>query len=117
MGIIIPVKIKGKGGEVEVKMLANSAADLIVLTRSVFEKIKPERMGYEVELIKVGGDKEVLPVFSAEIEVEDPETRERRKENVEVVVSGNQDICLLGYEAMEKLGILLDIKRGKYRLI
>jgi len=116
MGIFIEVKLKGEK-EKAVKMLANSGSDLIVLTKKLAEEIKPRETGNEVEIVKVGGEKEKKKLYEVEAEVADPETREKRRETGYAIISEEQDIPLLGYEIMEKLGILLDIKKGKFRLV
>ena len=116
MGIFIEAIVRGEE-EAKASMLANSGSDLVVLTKDLAEKVKPKSTGLKIEMIKVGGERENHELFEIEVEVEDPETKERRKEKVHAIISEHQDVPLLGYEAMEKLGILLDIKRGKYRLI
>lgn len=46
-----------------------------------------------------------------------PESNEERREEVEAVILKGQEEPLAGISTLEKLGVLLDMKNGKFRLI
>ena len=115
--VMLRAKLKGKGGEVEVPAYANSLSDFVIITGKVVKKIKPESMGFDEVLEVAGGKKVGGPAYQIRVEIEDLETKEKREAQVEAVWLKGEKVCLLGIEALEKLGILLDVKSGKYKLI
>jgi predicted aspartyl protease len=112
--VLIRAKVKGKAKEAEVPFFANSLADFVILTEKVAKDIEPEVLGYEEELEVAGGKKVRGPLCRVKIEVQNPQTGEIRGEEVEAVILKKEKICVLGIKALEKLGIVLDMKEGKY---
>lgn len=115
--IMMKAKLKGRRGEIEIPVFANSLSDFVIVTGEVIKKINPEPMGFEEELEVAGGDKVRGPAYLIRVKVRDPETKEKREAEVEAVWLKREKVCLLGIEALEKLGISLDMKNGKYKLV
>jgi hypothetical protein len=86
-------KFKGRKGEVEVPAIANSGAELVVLTKELAEQIDPEPLTKEkVDVEVAGGIKLKSAVYLVEVEVKDPDTGERRRELVHAIILPDQDI-------------------------
>lgn len=113
--VIIPAKIRGRK-EVRVAMLANTLSDFVILTADVAKSIEPELLGYEEELEVGGGGVVRGPLCNIGVEVEDPDTKEVRREVVRAVILEGERDCIIGIEALEKLGVILDLRRGKFKL-
>lgn len=114
--ILIPVKLKGEGGEVEENMLANSGSDIVVLPEKTAKKVGVKISG-EREIIEVGGGILVKgQPCSVTIGVKDLESGKERSQTVKAYVVAGQEIPLLGISGLDKLGIILDTSEGKYKL-
>lgn len=108
------VKVKGKG-EVRVDFFVNSFSDYVILPPEIVEKIKPKILR-EVEEIDTPGGPRKGPLFLVTLEVEDPETKERRSAEVEALML-EKEPPVIGIRALSDLGIQIDFKRRKYRLV
>lgn len=115
--VLIPAELKGKKGMKEIIMLANSGSDYTILPTSIANEIGPKKLGRKIEL-KVGGGGMVKgELCLIEIKVRDPESKEERSEEVEAIILKGQDEPLAGISTLEKLGILLDMKNGKFKFV
>lgn len=115
--VLIPAELKGEKGRMRAIMLANTGSDLVILTEKVAKKIGPTFMGHATDL-EVGGGRTVKgQVCLIGISVKDPETGESRSEMVEAAVVKGQKELLMGISALERLGVMLNLKEGKFRLI
>ena len=113
--VLIPTRLKGEL-EKEVIMLANTGSDLVILTEEIANEIRPKLLKRKIEL-KVGGGGLVRgQACLIDVSVKDPESGEERGGEVEAVIVEGQEEPLMGISALEKLGIILDIKMGKFKL-
>ncbi len=115
--VLIPAELRGIKGVKEVIMLANSGSDYTILTEELADEIGPRRLGREIELRVGGGGTVRGELCLVKIKVRDEETGEERSEEVEAVILPGQDEPLAGISTLEKLGVLLDMKRGEFRFI
>jgi predicted aspartyl protease len=115
--VLIPAELKGEKGKVKTIMLANTGSDLVILTEKVAREIEPTFMGHTIDLEVGGGATIKGQACVVEISVKDPETGESRSEVVEAVVVKGQRELLMGISALERLGVLLNLKEGKFQLI
>jgi len=115
--VLIPAELKGKKGIKEIMMLANSGSDYTILPESIANEIEPKKLKREIELRVGGGGIVKGELCLIEIKVKDPESNEERREEVEAVILKGQEEPLAGISTLEKLGVLLDMKNGKFRLI
>jgi predicted aspartyl protease len=113
--VLIPSTLKGRKGKKDVVMLANSGSDYVVLTPEIAREIGPEPMGKEIELLVGGGG--IVKGKSCMVEIAVKCGRERRKVKVEAVILDQQEEPLIGIRALEKLGILLDMKNGEFKFL
>jgi len=113
--VLIPAELEGIKGKIEVIMLANSGSDYVILPKNIADKIKPKIFKREAKFKVAGGKTVKGNLCLVKIRVKDPESNEERCEEVEAVILGGQDEPLAGISALERLGILLDMKKGKYR--
>lgn len=115
--VLIPAELKGEKGKIKTIMLANTASDLVVLTEEAAKEIKPALLRPTIDL-EIGGGKIIKgKACIVEVSVRDPETNECRSEVVEAVVVKGQRELLMGVSALERLGVILNLKEGKFRLI
>ena len=114
MRIFLEVKLKGKN-EMVTKIQANSGADYIVLPKEIIEKIKPSKIKLKVRCHGVGGKEIESPLYKVGIEIEDPIKKLKRSCEAEAIMV-EIGMPLLSHETMEKLGMILDFKKGTYEL-
>jgi len=114
--VLIRTRVKGRSKEIDVPMYANSLADFVILTDDVVKAIDPEPLGIEEELEVAGGKRVKGPLYLVRIEVQNLETKKKKEVEVEAVMLKKERVCVLGIKALEKLGIILDMERGKYTL-
>lgn len=107
-------KVKGKE-EQEVNLFVNSFSDYVILPPEIIERIKPKILK-EVEEIDTPGGPRRGTLFLITLEVEDPETKERRSAEVEALMLENEP-PIIGIRALTELGIQIDFKRKKYKLV
>ena len=105
------VILRGNEGEIRTEALLNSGSDVIVLPLSIARKIGPKPSG-EAEVELADGRSLVRKTYEVEIEISEEETSRIRKTRASATIE-RRDYPLIGTEAMEKLGINLDIVRGK----
>lgn len=114
MRIYLKAKLKGKK-ETETWIQANSGSDLVVLPKELIEEIKPRKIKSKIKGLVVGGKEIESPLYEIEIEVKDPKKKIKRSCKAKtIMVEG--EMPLLSHEAMGKLGLILDLKRGSYEL-
>lgn len=115
--VLIPAELKGKKGTKEIIMLANSGSDYTIIPKNIADEIGPKKLGRKIEL-KVGGGGIVKgELCLIDIKVKDPESNEERSEEVEAVILRGQEEPLAGISTLERLGILLDMKNGKFKFV
>ncbi len=113
--VLIPAELKGEKGIKEIIMLANSGSDYTILPENIANEIGPKKLKRKIELRVGGGGIVKGELCLIEIKVRDPESNEERSEKVEAVILRGQEEPLAGISTLEKLGILLDMKRGKFK--
>lgn len=110
----IDVKFKGEKGGVKARTLVNSGASSTVLPESIIKEIQPKTIGY-TDIKVASGQKFSSNVYLIEIEIENPETKEIRKGEIEAVMLPEREYPLLGVPAMDKLNITPDVPKGKVK--
>lgn len=102
---------RGREGEARTEALLNSGSDVIVLPKSLAEKIGPEPVG-EVEVELADGRSFMRETYEIEVEITGEETTQPRETKALATIE-ERDYPLIGTEAMRKLRINLDIVKGK----
>lgn len=114
MRIYLKAKLKGEK-EIEIWIQANSGSDFVVLPRKIIEEIKPRKIKQKIRSFVVGGEEIESPLYEVKIEVEDPKKKIKRSCKAEAIMV-EEEMPLLSHEAMGKLGLILDLENGTYKL-
>jgi predicted aspartyl protease len=105
------VRFRGEKGEAETSALANSGADYVVLTEDIVRRIDPKFAGGGVEVEVASGEKHYSPLYEVEVELPDA----KRTCVAEAIVLPGRKHVLLGVSALEKLGAILNMKKGEIK--
>lgn len=106
--------IKGEKGEVKTEALLNSGSDVVVLPEELVPEIQPKPSGTVVVEL---ADGRAIRREAHEIEIEVVDERgETRRTKTQATIE-KRDYPLIGALAMEKLGIVLNMKEGKISFV
>lgn len=96
--VLIPAGLKGKKDMKEIIMLTNSSSDYTILPTTIANEVGPKKLGRKIEL-KVGGGGIVKgELCLIEIKFRDPESKEERSEEVEVIILKGQNEPLAEFQ-------------------